>query len=205
MEYFLLLWLIISVRFKYRNFISFNFETQLTIRLLIKMELFDALFSRRSIRKYTDKKVDKSKIEKIIKAGMYAPSAVNKQPWHFLVFEDKKKVSEIIQVHPNAGMLEKASAGILICFDKDLQHDDGYGPVDCSAATQNMLLAAHGLGLGACWIGVYPRAARIDALHKLFSLPEHVVPFAVISIGYPAQERKTPNRFDENRIHYDNW
>lgn len=169
------------------------------------MDLFDGIYNRRSIRKYTEVTVDNPTIEKIIKAGMYAPSAVNKQPWHFVVFRDNSIVSEIIQVHPNASMLEGASAGILICFDTKLQHDEGYGPVDCSAATQNMLLAAHGLGLGACWIGIYPRTARIEALHKLFSLPEHVIPFAVISVGYPDQERKTPDRFNKNRIHYDNW
>lgn len=169
------------------------------------MELFTALFNRRSIRKYTTEKVEQNLLVKIIECGMYAPSAVNKQPWHFIIFQNAKTIEKIIEVHPHAAMLKEASAGILVSFDKNLQHDEGYGPVDCSAATQNMLLAAHGLGLGACWVGIYPRQNRIDALHKLFCLPEHVVPFSVISIGYPASAVKKVDRFLPERIHYEKW
>ena len=104
-----------------------------------------------------------------------------------------------------AEMLKQASVGILICFDTNLQHDEGYGPIDCSAATQNMLLAAHGLGLGACWIGIYPRQNRIDALHKVFELPEHVKPFAVISVGYSNEKKSKPERFKKERIHIEKW
>lgn len=169
------------------------------------MDLFDAIINRRSIRKYKEQAIDNALLEKIIEYGMFAPSAVNKQPWHFLIFRDKNSISKLIEVHPNANMLKNASAGILICFDKKLQHDEGYGPIDCSAATQNMLLAAHGLGLGACWIGIYPRKQRIDVLHKAFKLPEHVIPFAVISVGYPNELKTTPDRFKKNRIHMESW
>jgi nitroreductase len=169
------------------------------------MELLEALLHRRSIRKYSNKKVDLKTFEKIIEYGMYAPSAVNKQPWHFIIFNNSDTISAITKVHPNASMLNEASGGILICYDEKLQHDEGYGPIDCSAATQNMLLAAHGLGLGACWIGIYPRQNRIDALCKLFNLPEHVVPFAVISVGYANEEKRQPNRFKQDRIHRENW
>ncbi len=169
------------------------------------MNLFNALKDRRSIRKYKAKKVDDNVIEEIIESGMYAPSAVNKQPWHFIVFRNAITIDAINEVHPNSTMLKQASAGILICFDKNLEHDEGYGPVDCSAATQNMLLASHGLGLGACWIGIYPRQKRIDALHKIFSLPEHVTPFAVISLGYPDELKQKPERFRKERIHYEKW
>lgn len=169
------------------------------------MELFEAIFNRRSIRRYSAKKVENELLEKIIEAGMYAPSAVNKQPWHFVVFRNKQLIQSIINIHPNASMLQKASAGILICFDTKLQHDEGYGPVDCSAATQNMLLAAHGLNLGACWIGIYPRKPRIEALHELFKLPEHVIPFAVISVGFSEEVKSKPDRFIRSRIHYESW
>ncbi|MBN1117732.1 MAG: nitroreductase family protein [Bacteroidales bacterium] len=169
------------------------------------MELFEALFSRRSIRKYLEKEIADSQIEQIIEAGMFAPSAVNKQPWHFIVFRNSETIKSIIEVHPNAGMLVGASAGILICFDKQLEHDHGYGPIDCSAATQNMLLAAHGLGIGSCWVGIYPRENRIEALHKLFNLPEHVIPFAVISLGYSELVKSKPDRFKKDRIHYEKW
>lgn len=169
------------------------------------MDLFDALYHRRSIRKYSQKKVNDEILKSIIKAGMYAPSAVNKQPWHFVIFRDKDAIQKISEVHPNASMLLGASAGILVCFDTQLQHDEGYGPVDCSAATQNMLLAAHGLGLGACWIGIYPRTNRVKSLSNIFKLPEHVVPFSVISVGFPDEEKGSPERYDESRIHFDKW
>lgn len=169
------------------------------------MELFEAIFNRRSIRKYKNTTVKDEHIEKIIEAGMFAPSAVNKQPWHFIVFRNEETIESIIDVHPSSSMLRQASAGILICFDKKLQHDEGYGPVDCSAATQNMLLAAQGYGFGACWIGIYPRQNRIKSLYKLFNLPEHVVPFAVISVGYPNEEKQKPERFKKERIHIEKW
>ncbi|HBH49405.1 MAG TPA: nitroreductase family protein [Bacteroidales bacterium] len=169
------------------------------------MELFDALFNRRSIRQYTNQKVEDELLEKIISAGMYAPSAVNKQPWHFIIFRNSHTIDQIAAVHPNASMLKHASAGILICFDKNLEHDDGYGPVDCAAATQNMLLAAHGCGLGACWIGIYPRVQRIEALHTIFQLPEHVIPFAVISLGYADEQTIATNRVRPERIRMEKW
>jgi nitroreductase len=194
-----------AVGIKYRNFISFIFEVKLTIPIHNKMDVFEALLNRRSIRKYTGEKVSDELLEKIIEAGMYAPSAVNTKPWHYIVFRSASTFDAIIEANSNAGMLKQASAAILICYDEKLQHDNGYGPVDCSAATQNMLLAAHGLGLGACWVGIYPRQNRIDALHNLFNLPEHVVPFAVISIGFPNEARNKPLRFLKDRIHWEKW
>lgn len=169
------------------------------------MDLFEALFNRRSIRKYQDKKVSDAYLYKIIEAGMYAPSAVNKQPWHFITFRSSQTIDAICEVHPNASMLKQAGGAILVCFDRNLQHDTGYGPVDCSAATQNMLLAAHGYGLGACWIGIYPREQRMETLHKIFNLPEHVIPFAVISVGYSSEQKSKPDRFFTDRIHQENW
>jgi nitroreductase len=169
------------------------------------MDLFDAILTRRSIRRYSTEQIDQEIVNKIIKAGMYAPSAVNKQPWHFIVFENHQTMQSIIDIHKNASMLLEADKAILICYDENIQHDQGYGPVDCSAATQNMLLAAHASGIGACWVGIYPRQNRIDSLHSLFKLPKHVIPFAVISLGYPAEKREMPNCFKPDRIHYEKW
>ena len=169
------------------------------------MELFEAIFNRRSIRRYTKNKIDDNTLTEIVRAGMYAPSAVNKQPWHFIIFRSQEVIHKLMQVHPNASMLLNANAAILICYDQKLEHDNGYGPIDCSAATQNILLAAHGLSLGACWIGIYPREERIQTLHKAFDLPEHVIPFAVISVGYPGEEKSKPERFIKNRIHFEKW
>jgi len=169
------------------------------------MEALEAIFTRRSIRRYSDTKIENAIVDKILQAAMYAPSAVNKQPWHFIVFEDESKRTAIMQFHQNAKMLEKAQKCILVCYDEKLQHDEGYGIIDCSAATQNILLTAHALGLGACWVGLHPRQNRVDAIHKLFQLPEHIIPFSLISLGYSAETKSTPDRFKPDRIHYEKW
>jgi nitroreductase len=169
------------------------------------MDIFDAILNRRSIRKYTGERIPDERLEQLLKAAMYAPSAVNKQPWHFIIFRDTEIKRQIVEFHPNGAMLLNADAGILVCYDEQLQHDSGYGPVDCSAATQNILLAAHGLGLGAVWVGIYPRQNRIDAAHKLFLLPPHIKPFSIISLGFPAEKRPYPDRYRKDRIHYEKW
>lgn len=169
------------------------------------MELFEAIYTRRSIRRYSAKKIENNLVDKIIYAGMYAPSAVNKQPWHFIIFENKETCKAIIQVHQNASMLNEADKTILICYDENLQHDEGFGPIDCSASVQNMLLAANALDLGACWIGIYPRKERIHHLKKIFGLPGHIVPFALISLGYPAENKTTPDRIKTDRIRQEHW
>jgi nitroreductase len=169
------------------------------------MDILEAIITRRSIRKYADKPVTDEMIEKLLKAAMYAPSAVNKQPWHFVVFRNPETMLQVMRVHPNAAMLKDAGAAILVCWDENLQHDAGYGPVDCAAATQNILLAAHGIGLGAVWVGIYPRPHRIESIHQIFHLPAHVKPFAIVSIGYPAEKKAIPERFIRTRIHLEKW
>lgn len=163
------------------------------------------IHSRRSIRKYKDKALPDSAIEEILRAAMYAPSAVNRQPWHFIVVTDREVLDRVTEIHPNASFLNTASHAILVCGDDQLQHDDGYYVVDCGAATQNLLLAAHMLGIGACWIGVHPREERKRRFSELFGLPEHVHPFAMVSLGYPDEEKSTPERFRPERIHYNTW
>ncbi len=169
------------------------------------MDVLEAIFTRRSIRRYSDKAVNNGIVDKIIHAGMYAPSAVNKQPWHFIVFEKVETRKAIMEVHKSSGMLAGAKKAVLVCVDEDLQHDEEYGLLDCSAATQNMLLAAHAQGLGACWIGIYPRKTRIDGLRKIFNLPDHIIPLSVISLGYPAEVKETPDRIKSERIHRETW
>ena len=144
-------------------------------------------------------------IEEIIKSGMYAPSAVNKQPWHFLVFNDLAIIDQIALLHPNAQMIKQAAKAILICGDEKLAHAPGYLACDCSAATQNMLLTAHALGLGAVWVGIYPREERMKGIARIFNLLEGIVPFSIISLGYPDEVKEVPNRYKADRIHYENW
>jgi nitroreductase len=169
------------------------------------MDFTDILLTRRSIRKYKTLEIEEDKMEAILKAAQYAPSAVNKQPWHFIVIDDREIFEKIMEIHPNAKMLSSANKAVLVCGDEELQHGDGYWIADCGAATQNMLLAAHSLGLGSCWIGVYPREQRMEHISKLFSLPSHVKPFALVSLGYPDEEKSLPERYDESRVYRNHW
>ena len=169
------------------------------------MNFIDTLLSRRSIRKYTDQQVTDEQIELVLKAAMYAPSAGNQQTWHFVVLRDKNTFNKIIEFQPFAQMLPQSSVAICVCADLSLETKKGYWMVDCSAATENLLLAAHSLGLGAVWLGIYPVSERITGIKELLNLPDSVEPFSLISIGYPAEEKKLPNRFKPERIHSERW
>lgn len=163
------------------------------------------IFSRRSIRKYQPVEIPKNEITIILKAAMQAPSAVNKQPWHFIVIKDRQKLSEITKIHRNASFAAQVSHAILICGDEYLEHDKGYTILDCSAATQNILLAANGLGIGACWVGIHPREQRKEAFRELFGLPDHIIPVSMVTLGYPAEEKEMTNRYRSDRVHYNSW
>ncbi|MFO8234301.1 MAG: nitroreductase family protein [Bacteroidales bacterium] len=169
------------------------------------MELYDGLLTRRSIRKYTRESVSKEIVEKIVKAGMYAPSAVNCQPWHYVIVDDRSVLEKIMEVHPYSRMLSEAQYAILVLGDEKLEHAPGYWVVDCAAATQNILLAAHSFGLGAVWLGLHPREHRKEAISKLFNLPGHILPFSIVSLGYPAEKPEPKNRYKQERIHYNKW
>lgn len=169
------------------------------------MELWEAILTRRSIRKFTSQLVSHDLIEKILRAGMQAPSARNKQPWHFIVIQNREMLDKISVVHPYAYMLKEAPLGIVICGDSNIEITIEYIVQDCSAATQNMLLAAHNFGLGAVWLGIYPREPRIKALRKLLSIPENIIPVSMIAVGYPAEKKEPENRFNPERVHYEKW
>jgi nitroreductase len=170
------------------------------------MELYDGLISRRSIRKYTGGKVDEEIIRSIIRAGMYAPSARNKRPWHFIVIDDRNVMKRIMEVHPYSSMLAEASHAIVVCGDKETENGPGYYLLDCSASSQNILLAAHSMGLGAVWLGVEPREERIKAISNILGLPSHIVPVSIISIGIPVKATSIiPDRFEEKQIRRNKW
>ena len=169
------------------------------------MNILDVIMNRRSIRKYTGEAVPEAVLQDLLRAGMYAPSAVNKQPWHFILLREKEKLLALSKLHPYASMLPSAAAAIVVCGDEQLSNTPAYWPVDCAAATENILLAAHGLGLGGVWLGVYPRQERISAIAIYFELPAHIHPFSIISLGYPAEKRAMPERYKTERVHYDKW
>ena len=169
------------------------------------MDNLELLFTRRSIRKYKEDVIPRADIEKIIKAGMYAPSARNQQPWHFIIVDNKDILYKISHIHPYASMLPAASAAIVVCGDLSLENSEGYWPVDCSAATQNILLATHALRYGAVWLGVYPREKRMQDLRDLFQLPGNLQPFSLVSLGVPDEKKEDPGRYNEARIHVNKW
>lgn len=169
------------------------------------MNVLEAICSRRSIRKYNDKPVSEEQVQKLLKAAMFAPSARNQQPWHFIVIRNKKTLEGVRKFHPYAEMTKEAQVAILICADENLEKSKNYWPVDCSNATQNILLAAHGIGLGSVWLGIYPREERMKGCIDLFDLPSNIHPFALVSIGNHDMEIKQPNRYNEERIHYEQW
>ena len=169
------------------------------------MDILNGILTRRSIRKYTDRVISRDEIEELIRYGMYAPSAHNKQPWHFVLLNDREIFKKILEFHPHTKMLEHAQWGIVVCGDEQEALAPGYWPVDCAAVTENILLAAHGMGLGAVWLGIYPRPERVSALDELLGLPPHVHAFSIISVGYPDQQIPQPERFRPERIHLNRW
>ncbi len=169
------------------------------------MELFHAIHTRRSIRKYTPQPVSDGDIRKILEAAMMAPSAGNAQPWQFIVVRDREKLDTLKNINPFAKMADEAPLGILLCGDLSLEKYEGFWVQDCSAAEQNLLLAAHGLGLGAVWTGIYPKEERVKGFRQLFALPEKVIPLAFTVIGYPDQEIPSESRYKAERVHYDQW
>jgi nitroreductase len=170
------------------------------------MNILDLLTSRRSIKSYTNQEVTKLQVEHLLQASMHAPSAGNQQPWHFLVLRNKDLFEQVVLFHPHAKMLPTANVAILVCGDMAMENKADYWMIDCAAATQNMLIAAHGMDLGAVWLGIYPREERIEGIRALYKLPENIVPFSLVSIGYPAEEKPIPaDRFNTERIHFERW
>jgi nitroreductase len=165
------------------------------------------IFSRRSIRKYQDKTIPKEMLLDLLQAAMAAPSAVARDPWHFIVVQERQTLDNLAAILPHGRMLRRAPAGFVVCGDINRAHDqkESYMLQDLSAAVENILLAANVLGLGACWLGVHPRQERIDGINKLFSLPEHIIPMCAISLGWPAESHEPRTRFREECVHFETW
>jgi nitroreductase len=169
------------------------------------MNTLDAIFSRRSIRKFDGRPVGRAILLQILKAAMYAPSARNSQAWHFIVEEDRARLMQLARIHPYGKMLGEAGAAILVCGDRSIDDSLLYQVQNCSAATQNALLAAHALGVGAVWLGIQPREKRIQDMKEFFKLPGHVVPVSLIAIGHPLEQPAIPERFSPDKIKFGEW
>lgn len=171
------------------------------------MDALTAILSRRSIRDYTPHPVSEENIKLLLAAGMSAPSAFNERSTEFVVVNDRKLFEEISRLNPNSMQLKKATAAILVCGNQEKEKfkGKGYWQLDGAVAAENILLAAHALGLGAVWTAIYPYPDRIPAVQKLLNLPEHVIPLAIIPIGHPAEKKFRENRYDASRVHYNRW
>ena len=165
--------------------------------------LVDTIFARRSIRKYTSEPVSEETIQTLLEAAMAAPSASNRKPWQFVVVTDRETLDALAEAHPHGKMLADAPLGIAVCGD--LTEMERYWVQDCSAATENLLLAVTALGLGAVWLGVHPRDERVSAVRRILELPEHITPLNVVAIGHPAEEKPARTQFDAERVHWETW
>jgi nitroreductase len=169
------------------------------------METLQAIKTRRSIRKFLDKPVPVEVIRDLLEAAMFAPSAGNEQPWQFIVLDERSLLDAVPRICPTASMCRHSPVAILVCSDSSLEKYPGFWVQDCSAAVENMLLAAHALGLGAVWAGIYPLKERIGDFKALLSLPEEITPFALVALGYPDELPAAPQRYRRDRVHQNGW
>jgi nitroreductase len=167
----------------------------------------DFIFGRRCVRVYSPGEVSEAAVTQLLEAAMAAPSAMTKDPWRFVVVRDKQMLSKLSSLHPGAAMLSAAATAIVVCGDLEsaFEHNISYLLQDCSAATENLLLAAHALGLGACWVGVYPGEALITKIKEWLGLPGAVIPVAVVSIGEPGEHLEARTRFNGSYVHAEKW
>lgn len=165
------------------------------------------LFSRRSVRVYQPGELDETQVRDLLEAAMAAPSAAAKDPWEFVVVRDRSLLCRLAGGLPNGQMLADAAAGIVVCGDVQRAHANelSYLLQDCSAAIENLLLAAHALGLGACWLGVHPREERVAHIRSLLSIPANVIPVSVISLGWPGESPPPRTRYRAEVVHRETW
>ena len=166
-------------------------------------ELIKTIFSRRSIRKYTGEPVPEEHVTTILEAAMAAPSASNKKPWHFVVVTERDTLNRLADAHKYGKMLHEAPLCIVVCGDESVAQR--FWQQDCSAATQNILLAAQALGLGSVWCGVYPSEERVREISEILDIKAPVKPLNLIAVGYPAEKKEPRTQYDGSRVHREHW
>lgn len=165
------------------------------------------IFGRRSVRVFRQAPVEQDLVDTLLKAAMSAPSAVAKDPWRFVVVRSPERLVAMARALPNGEMQASAALSIVVCGDLRVAHDQqvSYLLQDCAAAIENLLLAAHGLGLGACWLGIHPREARMHQIANLLALPANVIPVAAIAIGWPGETKEPRTRYNASYVHAERW
>lgn len=170
-------------------------------------EVLDFIWRRRSVRAFTDEAVGDDRVRELLEAAAAAPSACCRDPWEFIVLRDRELLGRVAACLPNGSFLAAAPLGILVCGNLKLAHGESlsYLLQDCSAALENILLAAPALGLGGCWLGIHPREERIAALNRIFHFPDEIIPVGAVAIGVPAKLPPPRTRLKPGRIHYDHY
>jgi len=170
--------------------------------LMAQSETIKTIHSRKSVRNYTDQPVKTEDLVTLVKAGMAAPSGMDRRPWEFYILQDKEQMKALAQQLPYAKMVEKAQAAIIVFGNPDVS---SYWYLDCSAATQNILLAAESIGLGAVWTAAYPYEDRMSAIIKTLNIPEPYKPLVLIPVGYPTDSDKPKDKWNEAKVHINKW
>ncbi len=173
----------------------------------ILLDTLTVIHNRKSVRNFTGKTVSREDLITIVKAGMAAPTAVNMQPWSFVIITERPALDSLSEALPYAKMLDRAGAAIVVCAipEKAFQEKLELAVIDSCCASENILLAVEALGLGAVWTGVYPEKERMDVVRKQLNIPEKVIPLNVIPIGYPASGEKPRDKFKQGNIHWQRW
>lgn len=167
-----------------------------------KEKVLDMFYRRRSIRKFKQgETISDDYMETILRAAMAAPSANNRQTWHFIVVDDREKMKAITEIHPYSSMLNTASACIVVLGETPAEGKSAYWVQDCSAATQNMLLAIANLGLGGVWLGIHPRQDREQGIRQIFNIPDNMTPLCVVAVGVPDEHKGKIDRYDAKKIY----
>ena len=166
-------------------------------------QTMQTILNRKSVREYSDREISPEVINDLLRAGMAAPSSRDRRPWQFIVLSDRAIMNDLSGQLKNASILKGANKAIVVCGDTLLS--DNCWELDCSAATQNILLAAESMGIGAVWTAVYPYADRESVVNEALQLPENIRALAIIPLGYPSGTQTPKDKFDETRIRYNKW
>lgn len=166
-------------------------------------QTLETIFNRKSVRKYTERPVEKEKLETLVRAGMAAPSSRDRRPWEFVIVTDRDLLDKMGDGLPLARMLKETKQAIIVCGDT-VKSENAW-QLDCSAAAQNILLAAESIGLGAVWTAAYPYPERMKIIQDALQLPEHILPLTVIPLGYPTGIEKPKDKYNKKQIHYNGW
>lgn len=164
--------------------------------------MLENILARKSVRQYINRPVEPEKVDLLLRAGMAAPSGSDKRPWSFVVVQDRARLDSMAARLPYAKMLTRAPMAIVICGDT---LRSALWEQDCCAVTENILLAAESMGLGAVWTAAYPYSERVEAVRRYTGLPENIVPLCVVPVGYPEGKQAPKDKYDASKIHYEQW